>query len=129
MFTLAQTFLYKLYSLRIEEMGRMYVIFRQNAYMYLPPLYEFHIKMGDTDRRRGATLYKWDDASISIGYFDYVLRRIQKYGLHRGPLSSAKFPSYKEMIQEEEDKLVDYFLYEMRKPPLEEKELPRMPLR
>lgn len=126
--TLAITFLNRMYYQRIQEMGRMWLLFRNISGNYVMPLYEHHIKLGNSDKYHMSMMYKWDDSSIAIGYLDYVTRRITKYGLHRGPLCSIKFPGYKDEIQNEEDQLAEYFLYEMRKAPAEEKILPRMPI-
>jgi hypothetical protein len=80
------------------------------------------------DRYTKPKYLKWDDASISVGYLQYVLNRIGKYGLQWGSLNYKKFDNYKQKLKEEEDKLVDYFLYEMRKPPVEGEKLEPMPL-
>jgi hypothetical protein len=117
-----------MYKMRQNELARMYVLFRRNAYFYLQPLWDYHLKCGDLDRVSMHKYLKWDDASASIAYLNYVLRRVKKYGLHFGPLNQLKFPNYKEDLQEVEDKLTEYFLYEMRKEPVKEKELPEMPL-
>jgi hypothetical protein len=44
-------------------------------------------------------------------------------------LQIFKHPNYKQKIKDAEDNLVEYFLYEMRKAPAEQAELPLMPLK
>jgi len=46
-----------------------------------------------------------------------------------GPTANKKEPDYKIKLKQVEDGLVDYFLYEMRKAPVEEKERQIMPIR
>ncbi len=113
--------------MRTAEFGRMYVLFRTNANMYLQPLYDYHLKMGIVDKPALHKFLKWDDASITVNYLLYVLERIKKYGLCYGPIGQSKFPDYKETLRKTEDELTDYFLYEMRKEPSAEKEYPPMP--
>jgi hypothetical protein len=127
-YPLAQMFLQKMYKERQSEIGRLYVLFRYNYLTYAQPLYEHHLKHGVLDKYHANTHFKWDDAAASIGYFDYVLRRLGKYSLTRGALQPRKFPNYREELQKEEDKLVEYFLYEMRKAPVEQKEAQLMPV-
>lgn len=117
-----------MYKARKEEKARMSVLFRKNADIYLEPLIENDMKYGRLDTYKPGTYMKWDDVSITVGYLDYVLRRITKYGLHYGSISKYKFPNYKEELKKDEDKLVEYFLYEMRKEPAEQKEIPTMPI-
>ncbi len=114
--------------MRTDEMARMYVLFRRNCYYYMQPLYEYQIKMGNLDKFSQHRYLKWDDASISVNYLEYVMQRIRKYGLNYGPIDQRKFPNYKETIKNEEDRLTEYFLYEMRKEPQQEKPIPEMPL-
>ncbi len=44
-------------------------------------------------------------------------------------INRFKSNNYKEEMKKQEDNLVDYFLYEMRKAPAEEVALPDMPLK
>jgi hypothetical protein len=115
-----------MYELRKNEITKMNHLFRNSFFSYALPLYEHHFKLGSIDRVHTLKFYHWDDASKIGAYYDYVLRRIRKYGLHWGSLTNKKFDNYKEQMKKEEDELVDYFLYEMRKPPSEEKELNSM---
>jgi hypothetical protein len=82
-FTQASYFLNRLYKARQNEIGRCYLLFKNNNnYMnYVTPLLEYHIKLGELDRLALHKHYNWDDASIITGYYDYVLRRLNKYGL------------------------------------------------
>lgn len=93
----------------------------------MQPLYENNIKYGSLDQFTQHKYLKWDDASITVGYLEYVLNRIKKYGLNHGPLDQRKFPNYKESLKAEEDRLAEYFLYEMRKEPQKEQNIPEMP--
>lgn len=100
----------------------MYYLFKANAFKsYVRPLFENYISEGLLDKRNDKINYRWDDASRIVGYLDYVQRRINKYGLQYGYLNFNKFYDYKNTIQEEEDRLVDYLVYEMRKEPAERK--------
>ena len=100
----------------------MFYLFKLNTYQsYVKPLYENFLKEGLLDKRNDKINYRWDDASRIVGYLDYVKRRINKYGLQYGYLTFNKFYDYKTSLQEEEDRLVDYFIYEMRKEPVERK--------
>ena len=120
--------MYQMYKMRQMEFGRMYVLFRHNSEVYLQPLFDYHLKMGILDKPTQHVHFKWDDASLTVNYFLYVLQRVKKYGLGYGPLGQDKFPDYKETLRSEEDKLTEYFLYEMRKEPAPEKEYPPMPV-
>ena len=113
---------------RIFELGRIKYIFHNNYQIYYKPLLEHHIKSGFVDAERPNMILYWDDAERMTNYLDYVVRRINKYGLHWGILNQHKFDGYKELIKKEEDELVDYFLYEMRKAPVEEEPKQKMPL-
>ena len=63
-------------------MARCLTIFGTNNYMlYIQPLWEHHIKMGDLDRISPTRFYYWDDASRVVGYLDYVYKRVHKYGM------------------------------------------------
>ena len=81
-FTEATYFLNRMYKARLSEVGRCYVLFKnQNMfYNYLTPLLDHHIKLGELDRLALHKYYDWDDASITTSYYDYVLRRLSKYG-------------------------------------------------
>jgi hypothetical protein len=119
-FSQASHFLNKMYKARISEIGRCYLLFKNNNnYMnYVTPLLEHHTKLGELDRLSLHRYFNWDDASITTSYYDYVLRRISKYGLQHGLLNYKKFPNYRENLKKLEDELTDYFLYEMKKEPL-----------
>jgi hypothetical protein len=117
-----------MYKMRLYEFSRLYICFKQNSFIYVGPLYEHHLKMGNLDRINSHVHLKWDDAALTVNYFLYVLERIKKYGLINGTLSQKKYPDYKNNLQEEEDKLTEYFLYEMRKEPAPEKTYPDMPV-
>lgn len=115
-----------MYKQRLNEIARCYFIFGGFS-PYLLPLYEHHLKLGDVDRSGEFRNLYWDDATKIANYLDYVMKRINKYGLHWGILNPKKFDGYKEQMKKEEDELTQYFLYEMRKPPAEEKEYAEMP--
>ena len=118
-----------MYRMRCQEFGRLFAIFRFNCYLYSEPLIEYHLKMGVLDNLGPGHIHmKWDDASLTVNYFLYVMERINKYGLQYGPINQRKFPDYENSIKEEEDKLTEYFLYEMRKEPGPEKTYPDMPI-
>lgn len=106
----------------MNEMSRLYSIFGKSAFLaYIMPLYE---QYGDqyVDKYNQYSNFYWDDASRAAAYIDYVTRKITKYGLQYGMISQKKFYNYKQTIQDDEDRLVDYFLYEMRKAPSEKKQ-------
>ena len=126
-FRIANHFLERMYNQRKFELARCYVLYRERSKFYNLPLLEHHIKMGETDRPNANKYLNWKDASLSVAYFEYVLNRLSRYGLHWGALKNNKFPDYKEKIRSDEDELVDYFLYEMRKPPVKKEEIPSMP--
>ena len=70
-----------MYYQRVSEIARCYHIFGVASYMtYVWPLHEHHMKLGDLDRHVSHRFYYWDDASRVVGYFNYVVKRIQKYG-------------------------------------------------
>jgi len=127
LFGLANSYLQLMYRMRIKEISRMHLLFRRNSDVYMQPLYDHHIKMGGVDAYSQNKYLKWDDASITIAYFEYVLKRLNKYKLLLGPLTQKKYPEYKDDLKKQEDDLVDYFLYEMRKEPFAQKEIPPMP--
>lgn len=116
-----------MYNQRKHELSRSYILFRERAKYFNLPLLEHHIKMGETDKPNSYKYLNWRDASLSVAYLEYVLNRLSRYGLHWGALKNKKFPDYKQKIRADEDELVDYFLYEMRKPPVKRAEIPSMP--
>lgn len=62
-------------------MARCVLIFGQASYLtYIYPLWEHHIKLGDHDRYNPTRFYYWDDMSRVVGYWDYVIKRLEKYG-------------------------------------------------
>jgi hypothetical protein len=124
----ARAYMHQMFKMRLYEFGRLHAIFKQNGYIYAAPLYEHHLKMGYLDRVNLHVQLKWDDASLTVNYFHYVIERIKKYGLVYGTLSQKKFPDYENNLKEEEDKLTEYFLYEMRKEPVPDKNYPEMPV-
>ena len=78
---MGQHLLNLMYKQRTSEMARCFIIFGHSSYLsYIRPLWEHHIKLGEMDRDCSHRFYYWDDASRVIGYFDYVLKRIEKYG-------------------------------------------------
>ena len=106
----------------------MFILHRHNAGVYMRPLYDHHIKMGNLDTAAQNKYLKWDDASLSVAYLQYVLDRVRKYGLNYGPLGQTKFPDYKQKLKNVEEELTQYFLYEMRKEPAPERKYPDMPI-
>ncbi len=116
-----------MYTQRKQEIARCYVLFRERSRYYSMPLIEHHIKMGEVDKPNGYKYLTWRDASLSVAYLEYVLARLSRYGLHYGALNNRKFPDYKEKIRSDEDELVDYFLYEMRKAPSKNTDMVAMP--
>jgi len=115
-----------MYTQRKQELARCYVLFRERARYYNLPLLEHHIKMGEVDKPNALKYLNWRDASVSVAYLQFVLERLSRYGLHWGALRNRKFPDYKQKIRSDEDELVDYFLYEMRKAPLKRPEIAAM---
>ena len=109
------------------EITRCAHIFRFNYLNYVYPLIEHKLKYGELDNLKPTRMLKWDDAHKTIEYYKYVKERVQKYGLHFGTTVFLKHANYRQKIQEEEDKLTEYFLYEMRKNPVEPIDLPNMP--
>jgi hypothetical protein len=116
-----------MYNQRKHELARCFVLFRDRSKYYNLPLIEHHIKMGEVDKPNAIKYLTWKDASISVAYLEYVLNRLSRYGLHWGALKYKKFPDYKQTIRSQEDELVDYFLYEMRKAPMKKEEIHAMP--
>ncbi len=109
-----------LHKQRQFELARMRNIFREDVYnSYALPLYENFFKESMLDKFNPYADYTWDDSSRIAGYIEYLTRRISKFGLHYGLINQNKFKDYKQTIQVEEDKIVDYLLYEMRKSPQE----------
>ena len=115
-----------MYTQRKQELARCSILFKDRARYYNLPLLEHHIKMGEVDKPNAVKYLNWRDASVSVAYLEYVLARLSRYGLHWGALRNRKFPDYKEKIRSDEDELVDYFLYEMRKAPVKRAEIPAM---
>ena len=126
-YRIATHLLERMYNQRKSELARSIVLFRERARYYNLPLLEHHIKMGDVDKPNSNKYLNWRDASVSVAYLEYVLSRLGRYGLQWGALNNQKFPDYKQKIKSDEDELVDYFLYEMRKAPIKQKEIPAMP--
>ncbi len=109
-----------MYKQRLSELARLRNLFGRDSYLsYSKPLYESLIKEGLLDKFNPYVDYTWDDSSRIAGYVDYVTRKVSKYCLHYGMINQLKFHDYKNQIQQDEDKLVDYLVYEMRKAPVE----------
>ena len=108
--------------LRLSEITRTAFLFHGKgcAEVYSFPVREHHLKLGHVDHPGNINkFFVWDDAIKIANYFEWVMRRITKYGLHWGINHKYKFDNYKQEIKKSEDELVDYFLYEMRKAPSE----------
>lgn len=108
-----------LYRQRRFELTRLYRLFHNMSSSYELPLQK-EFANGLVDKYSIYKNYQWDDASKIASYFDYVTRKITKYGLHMSFIQPNKFENYKQKIKEEEDALTEYFLYEMRKKPVEQ---------
>ena len=93
---------------------------KANVESYNAPLLE-NLYSSRVDKNTIFKNFKWDDAIKMTNYIDYVTRKISKYGLHYGFMNPYKFENYKEKIRNDEDELAEYFLYEMRKEPVENK--------
>jgi hypothetical protein len=91
-FAQASHFMNKMYKARMSEIGRCYLLFKNNYsyFNYISPLTEHHTRLGELDRLSLHRYMNWDDASITTSYYDYVLRRISKYGLQYGLLNYKK---------------------------------------
>ena len=66
------------------------------------------------DRPRMTRMWTWDDSSRIVNFMTLHLMKSQKYGLDVPIQNSSMFT--KEELKQREDELVEYFLYEMRKP-------------
>jgi hypothetical protein len=104
-------------------MGRLKALFPNNYHSYIKPLHEDYTTQM-VDKWNPYKTFYWDDAIKVANYLDYVTRKISKYGLHLSFIRPNKFENYKQAIQDEEDRLTEYFLYEMRKEPMERKSNP-----
>ena len=67
-----------------------------------------------TDRPKFGRLWAWDDASRIANFMTVHFERCKKYGLDMPINNNVKYT--KEDLKQREDQLVEYFLYEMRKP-------------
>lgn len=107
-----------LYKRKFHELARLKCIFRNSYYSYSKPLIE-SLLQSRIDKYTSYKEYHWEDAIKMTNYIDYLTRKITKYGLHYGFMNVYKFNNYKEKIESDEDELANYFLYEMRKKPVE----------
>jgi rRNA processing protein Gar1 len=48
--------------------------------LYVKPLWDQHMAMGDLDRATPTKQLYWDDAIKTVGYVEGVLGRVAKYG-------------------------------------------------
>ncbi len=65
---------------RTSELARCYMMFRHQYVLYAKPLWDQHLEMGDFDKNVGGKQLYWDDASKNVGYVDYLMNRVNKYG-------------------------------------------------
>ena len=80
------------------------------------PIMEDYLKQLKVDGVRTERLWTWQDSTRIVEYYRQHLKRVQKYGLDNG--DSLEDPC-KEAFKQREDELVEYFLYEMRKKPVD----------
>lgn len=65
---------------RSYEMARCYMLFRSQFMLYIQPLWEQHLRMGDFDMLKPTKQLYWDDASKTVGYVQQIIGKVSKYG-------------------------------------------------
>jgi len=80
-YNFANLFLNYMWRQRTFEIARCYMTFRSQYMLYVKPLWDHHIEMGDLDRATPTKQLYWDDASKTVGYVEYVVQRVSKYGM------------------------------------------------
>ena len=56
------------------------MMFRNSYHLYVKPLWDHHLAMGDLDRNTATKQLYWDDASKTVGYVEHLAGRVAKYG-------------------------------------------------
>ena len=111
-----QAYLRSMMYMNKMEMRRLWRILGANSYMYVQPLMTDYMKQYKVDSPRINRLWTWKDASKIVEYFRDHQTRANKYGLNN---VSDRNDFSKASIKRREDELVEYFLHEMRKKPVE----------
>jgi hypothetical protein len=96
------------------EMRRLWRQMGGMSYNYFYPLLDDFTQAQAIDRPRLLRTWTWDDSSRIVNFMNVHLLRCQKYGLDI-PIQRS-FGLTKSELKQKEDELVEYFLYELRKP-------------
>ena len=96
------------------EMRRLWRQMGGMSYNYFYPLLDDFSKAQAVDRPRLLRTWTWDDSSRIVNFMNVHLLRCAKYGLDI-PIQRS-FGLTKAELKQKEDELVEYFLYELRKP-------------
>ena len=100
-----------------NEIRRLSRLLGSQGYFYCHPIMEDYLKQKRIDGLRLTRVWTWKDSTKIVEYFREHVRRTQKYGLDN--LQHTKVEPTKEAMKLREDELVDYFLSEMRKKPVQ----------
>ncbi len=101
------------------EMKRLWRTLQTNAYPYVYTIMDDYLKQHRIDNPRVNRLWTWRDSSKMVDYIREHRRRIEKYGLNNSATNLETSYVSKEQLKQREDDLVEYFLHEMRKKPVE----------
>ena len=99
------------------EMRRLQRILLRSAPLYVYPIMDDYMKQHRVDNPRVNRQWTWRDASLIVEYFREHTMRAAKYGLN---ITGTGIPCSKESYKNKEDQLVEYFLHEMRKKPVDQ---------
>ena len=84
------------------------------GYQYFYPLLDDYMQQSAMDRPRSLRTWTWQDSSKIVNFFNLHMLRSKKYALDI-PITTNSFVT-KEELKQKENELVEYFLYELRKP-------------
>ena len=100
------------------ELKRLWRQMGPLSYQYFYPLMDDYMQANTMDKPKMIRLWTWDDSSKIVNFIDCHFKMVERYGLNY-PAQCQEMVT-KQELKTREDELVDYFLYEMRKPAAEQ---------
>lgn len=100
-----------------QEMRRLWRTMGGQGFQYYKPLMDDYFRAYVVDQPRTNRLWTWQDSTRLAEFYKLHLKKAEKYGLDLP--HTTKVYKTKEELKQREDELVEYFLHEMRKQPVE----------
>ena len=96
------------------ELRRLWRTMGPMSFQYFYPLMDDYMNATAMDKPKMLRMWTWDDSTRIVNFMTLHLKQAEKYCLDIPIQNTALYT--KEELKAKEDALVEYFLYEMRKP-------------